>query len=130
MAKRAARLATTIRLRTFCTPSPRGPLPGRTRSAALTIVCPIGDGFGKQKRRILPRQNPPSNQRISGLLPAVIAAVRPIIATTRPPPADPAAAVVAMAADIGDVFHGGAAVDGGLDTRRRTHRHRAGGSDR
>src|SRR5438874_8604193 len=107
MANRAARLATTIRLRTLRTPSPWGPLPGRTRSAALTIVCPIGGGFGKHKRRIPPKQNPPFYQWLSRLLPAaVIAAIGPVIAIAARPKARPAAAVVAMAAHIGDVFHG------------------------
>src|SRR5579871_2907788 len=129
MAKRAARLATTIRLRTFRTPSPWGPLPRRTRSAALTIVCPIGGAFCKYKRRVSPKQNPPLYQWLGCLLPAAIAAPRPVIAA-RTPPAHPAAAPIAMAADIGDVFHGRGAVDGGLDARRRANGHCAGGCDR
>ena len=61
-------------------------------------------------------------------MPARVPVTTSIIA--RPPPAHPAAAVIAVPADIGGVFQRAGVVDGGLHGRRRADGHRVGRCER
>src|SRR6185436_17194827 len=118
MAKRAARLATTMRLRTFALHRP-GASPKTHSKRRINHSLPHRGRFRQAETADPAKAKSAVKSMSSRSLPPAIAAIGPVIAT-RPPPAHPAAAVVPMAADIGDVFQGGA-VDGSLDARRRAN---------